>query len=177
MLSDVRVAISGKSGCGNTTVSRLVAEKLGLRMINYTFKTMAAEMGISFEELRELAEKDGKYDRELDLKQVQLAREPGCVLGSRLAIWVLEDADLKVYLDGPPEIRAARIAAREGKTVQEALRKTTERDQQDRDRYLKLYNINVDDFGFVDLHVDTSLGDQHYVAGRIVEELRSRFGD
>ena len=32
MLNEVRVAISGKSGCGNTTVSRLVAQDLGLRV-------------------------------------------------------------------------------------------------------------------------------------------------
>lgn len=31
---DVRVAISGKSGCGNTTVSTLLAEKLGVKLIN-----------------------------------------------------------------------------------------------------------------------------------------------
>jgi cytidylate kinase len=34
----LRIAISGKSGCGNTTVSRMVAEKLGLRFINFTFR-------------------------------------------------------------------------------------------------------------------------------------------
>ncbi|HEY9053576.1 MAG TPA: hypothetical protein VIO60_02025, partial [Rectinemataceae bacterium] len=31
------IAISGKSGCGNTTVSRLVAKRLERRFINYTF--------------------------------------------------------------------------------------------------------------------------------------------
>ena len=54
--SDLRLAISGKSGCGNTTVSRLVAEKLGLRVINYTFKNLARDSGMSFEELALKAE-------------------------------------------------------------------------------------------------------------------------
>ena len=70
MLSEVRIAISGKSGCGNTTVSRLVAHELGLRVINYTFKTMATEMGISFDELCVLAESESNYDKELDRKHV-----------------------------------------------------------------------------------------------------------
>ena len=45
------MAISGKSGCGNTTVSRLVADRLGLIVINYTFKNLAQDKGMSFEEI------------------------------------------------------------------------------------------------------------------------------
>ena len=84
----LRVAISGKSGCGNTTVSRLVAARLGLRVVNYTFKDLARERGLTFEEICILAETDQQYDRTIDRIQVQLAQEGGCVLGSRLAIWL-----------------------------------------------------------------------------------------
>ena len=56
MSSEVRIAVSGKSGCGNTTVSRLLAERLGVRLINYTFHDMAKERGIPFEQLCLLAE-------------------------------------------------------------------------------------------------------------------------
>ena len=31
---ELRVAISGKSGCGNTTVSTLLAQKLNVKLIN-----------------------------------------------------------------------------------------------------------------------------------------------
>ena len=50
------IAISGKSGCGNSTVLHLVAEKLGYEPVNYTFRSMAADMGISFEELHKKAQ-------------------------------------------------------------------------------------------------------------------------
>ncbi len=143
MSSDPRIAISGKSGCGNTTVSCLVAERLGLRVINYTFKTMARDMGIGFDELCLMAEEDNRYDRELDERQILLAAEPGCVLGSRLAIWLLGDADLKVYLDGSSEIRAARIAAREDVEQAVALAEMTARDDRDRNRYVRLYGLDV----------------------------------
>ena len=96
MLNNITIAISGKSGCGNTTVSKIVADKLDLKFINYTFRTMAEEKGISFEELRQLAEESTAIDMELDKKQVYLAAEGKCVLGSRLAIWMIADADLKV---------------------------------------------------------------------------------
>ena len=99
-----RIAISGKSGCGNTTVTRLVGRKLGLRVVNYTFHNIAEEMGITFEEVCELAEKDPKYDRQLDDMQITLAKEAGIVLGSRLAIWLIEDSNLKVYLSASLKI-------------------------------------------------------------------------
>jgi cytidylate kinase len=173
--SKARIAISGKSGCGNSTVTRIVGERLGLRVINYTFKNMAAEMGITFEEMCELAEQDDRYDRHLDRKQVELARAPGCVLGSRLAVWLLTDADLRVYLDGPPEVRAARIAQREGTDPGATLEHTIERDKRDRERYLRLYSIDIDRFEeHADLVVDTGLGDQEYVAGVIVQALEKR---
>lgn len=118
--SDLRIAISGKSGCGNSTVSRLVAEKLGLRVINYTFKNLARDSGMSFEELALKAETDPQYDLTIDRMQVDLARMGGCVLGSRLAIWLLRDTALTVYLMASLDVRAARIARREGGTWQQS---------------------------------------------------------
>jgi cytidylate kinase len=34
MSNELRIAVSGKSGCGNTTVSRLLSQRLGIRLIN-----------------------------------------------------------------------------------------------------------------------------------------------
>ena len=171
MSSEIRIAVSGKSGCGNTTVSRLLAEKLGIRLINYTFHDMARERGLSFEELCRLAEQDSQYDRHLDRRQVELASQGSCVLASRLAIWLLEEADLRVYLQASAEVRAKRIARREGSSWRRTLPDIQARDTRDRNRYLKLYGIDIDVYGFAELVVDTEQGDQRYVVGRIVEAL------
>ncbi|MFP4010822.1 MAG: (d)CMP kinase [Spirochaetaceae bacterium] len=169
----MKIAISGKSGCGNSTVSRIVAERLGLRLVNYTFRVLAREREMSFEELRRQAEHDPSVDRYLDQRQVELAAEGDCVLGSRLAVWLLEDADLKVYLTAPLSVRAARIQRREGGSFQEVLRKTRGRDERDRRRYLHLYGIDNDDFAFVDLIVDTQSILPEEVAERIIEAVSS----
>ncbi|MDR1215534.1 MAG: cytidylate kinase family protein [Treponema sp.] len=152
---EIRIAISGKSGCGNTTVSRLAAEKLGIKFINFTFRSLAQERGLDLRKALDLADKDDTWDKEIDRRQVSLALEGSCVLGSRLAIWMLPQADLKVYLKASPEARAGRIIKREGGTLEEVVRFTTERDSRDRERYLKLYNIDNDVFGFADLVIDT----------------------
>ena len=64
------IAISGKSGCGNSTVSGLLAKRLKRRLVNYTFHTMADEMKVPFEALLEMASADTSYDRLLDERQV-----------------------------------------------------------------------------------------------------------
>ena len=168
----LKIAISGKSGCGNSSVSRIVAEKLGLRLINYTFHDMADEKGMEFEEFCKLAEQDFSYDRELDRKQVEMAEEGNCVLGSRLAIWLLEDADLKVYLEASPETRAARIAQREGGNLEEKMAETQRRDMRDNARYKKIYGIDNDRYDFADLIVDADDNDQYEIADIIVKEVR-----
>ncbi|MFW6249631.1 MAG: (d)CMP kinase [Alkalispirochaetaceae bacterium] len=170
----LRVAISGKSGCGNSTVTKLVARKLGIRMINYTFRTLAEEQGVSFAQMRRMAEEDPRWDRMVDRRQWEMALEGSCVLGSRLAVWVLrEEADLKVFLDASEEERARRIQKREGGTFEEKLKETITRDKNDHERYLKIYGIDNNDYGFCDLIVDTERHAPEEIAELIAGTARS----
>jgi cytidylate kinase len=165
----MRIAVSGKSGCGNTTVSKIVAEKLGLSFINFTFRILAEERGLSLKEVLAKAASDDSWDREVDERQVKLARDSeGCVIGSRLAIWMLNDADLKVYLKADPLTRAERIAKREGGNLQDVADFTRERDRQDRERYMRIYKIDNDDFSTADLIIDTDGMTPEEIAGRII---------
>ena len=152
---ELKIAISGKSGCGNTTVSRLLADTLGYRFVNFTFRSLAAEKGLDLAQVLILSSSDDYWDREVDSRQVKMAREEGgCVLGSRLAIWMLSEADLKVYLTASPEIRAKRIQNREGGDLAKIAAFTAERDRQDSERYMHLYNINNNDYSSADLVID-----------------------
>jgi cytidylate kinase len=174
MSSELTIAISGKSGCGNTTVSTLLAQRLGLRLINYTFHTMAQERGLSFEELGRLAEQDDQYDLYLDRHQVELASAGGCVLGSRLAIWLLPHATLKVYLAASLQERARRIALREGLDPALAPQAVEERDNRDRKRYLRLYHVDIDDYRLADLVADTEAGGPPHIVETILAALQAR---
>lgn len=165
-------AISGKSGCGNTTVSRLLADNLGFKLVNYTFHTMAEEMGIPFEELLERAKTDPAYDRKLDKTQVALASEGDCVIGSRLAVWLLKDKAFTVYLSVSPEIRAGRLVKREGGSLEDVMAFTAYRDKMDHERYLKLYGIDNDRFSFVDLVVKAD----EMNPAQIVEAIKNASG-
>ncbi|WP_147612610.1 (d)CMP kinase [Treponema pectinovorum] len=167
---ELRIAVSGKSGCGNTTVSTLLSEKLGIKLINYTFRQLALEKGLTLAQVIENAKNDDSYDEYVDKHQVELALKESCVLGSRLAIWMLKEADFKIYLLASDEIRAQRVFNREGGDLDEIKRFTAMRDSEDTRRYLKLYGIDNEKYDFVDLVVDTS----KYTPDEIVELILDR---
>ncbi len=172
--NELRVAISGKSGCGNTTVSTLLANTLKIKLINYTFRQLAAEKGMTLAQVIENAKTDDSYDQYVDNHQVELALAENCVLGSRLAIWMLKEADFKVYLYASDEVRANRVYTREGGDLEEIKRFTAMRDSEDSRRYKKLYNIDNNEYDFVDLFVDTSKYNPDQIVGLILEELKKK---
>ena len=168
----MRIAVSGKSGCGNTTVSSLLAERLGFPMINFTFRQMAKERNMDFWDFCALANRDDNIDKELDRRQVEMAMaEKNCVLGSRLAIWMLKDADFKVYLLASDLERARRITNREGGTLEERLRQTQERDGHDTERYGRIYGIDNNDTSAADLVIDTEGKSPEQIVELIIASL------
>jgi cytidylate kinase len=169
----LKIAISGKSGCGNTTVSRLVAEKLGYRFINFTFRKIAEEHDITLEEVLSRASQDDYWDREVDKRQIDLANESaeGCVLGSRLAIWMLEGADIKVYLQADAEIRSRRIQNREGGDIAQVRAFTCERDRKDSERYKRIYDIDNDEYSFADLIINAGKFSAEQIADMITRAV------
>ena len=174
VLKPVRVAISGKSGCGNTTVSTLLSQKLGVKLINYTFRQLAQEKGLTLAQVIENARTDDSYDIFVDNHQVELARAEPCVLGSRLAIWMLKEADLKVYLYASDDTRAKRILNREGGDLEQIKSFTSMRDSEDSKRYLKLYNIDNNKYDFCDLIIDTANYNPEQIVDLILAELKKR---
>lgn len=171
---DLRVAISGKSGCGNTTVSGLLAKTLGVTLINYTFRQLAAEKGMTLAQVIEAAKNDDSFDKYVDKHQVELALKEPCVLGSRLAIWMLKEADLKVYLLASDDTRAKRVFNREGGDLQQIKDFTAMRDREDTGRYKEFYGINNNDYAFCDLIIDVNEKTPEEIVGLIVDELKKR---
>ena len=112
-------------------------------MVNFTFRQMAQERGVDFWTFCRMAEDDYDIDRELDRRQVEMAMEQkDCILASRLAIWMLKEADLKVYLTATAETRAKRIYTREGGSLEERYKETVRRDENDTNRYKTIYGID-----------------------------------
>ncbi len=166
----MKIAISGHSGCGNSTATRNVGEALGLAIVNYTFRDLAQELGMSFDELHVQAPENAIFDYLTDLKLIRAALQDKIVVGTRLASWLM-DADLRIWLHAPLEDRAGRINKRESEKhsgYEAVLYKTLKRDQQNRTRYLKLYGIDINDHSDFDVTINTGLLTAEQVSGLIV---------
>ena len=174
----MRIAVSSKSGCGNTTISGMLAKYYGLKLINYTFHDIAKEKDISFDKFYEkeiIGRNDYYWDEYLDSRLLELSKEDNTILASRLAIWLSKNADLKIYLYAKIEIRAERIINREGGMYSDILKNTFNRDANDSKRYLSVYNINVEHYlDVADFIVDTTDRSADGVFELIKDEIEKR---
>lgn len=169
------ITISGPPGSGKSTVASAVAEAFDLDHVSGgdVFRGLAAERGLSLAEFNELAEDDEAIDRDLDRRLRETASErDDVVVESRLSGWMAgEHADIKVWLDAPLSVRAARIADREGTTVDRAREETRVREASEQKRYREYYDIDFEDRSIYDLGVNTARWDAETVIEIVVEAI------
>jgi len=170
----VIIAIAGPIGVGKSTVARGLAARLGYRSISggEVFRDIARARGISVIDVNKLAEQDSTLDRELDERQRELAKGGNCVVESRLAGWMVE-ADLKIWLRAAVDVRAARVARREGQALDSARAELVERERSEWARYKRLYNIDTNDLSPYHLIIDTSYWNADAIADTLAGLVRS----
>ena len=140
----MKICISGLSGSGKNSVGSLVAEKLGLKLVNPTFKTIAAKQKMGLLAFHRKAEIDHSIDKKFDSELIRQAKG-GCVVTTWLGPWMIKDADMRVWLYAPSQARASRVAKRDGMGAEEAARHIEDRDESNRQRYLEIYKIDIYD--------------------------------
>ena len=154
------ITVSGPAGSGKTTLAAALADCLGYEHVSGgdIFREIAAERDLTPLELNRLAEDDDGIDRDLDRRLRSVAKErDDLVLESRLAGWMAgEYADLRLWLDGPPDVRVTRIADREDKSVETAREETQARSESEALRYEEYYGIDIADLRIYDLVVNTA---------------------
>jgi cytidylate kinase len=77
-----------------------------------------------------------------------------------------------VYLDASADVRATRIAGREGGEAATRLREIQAREASDARRYHEIYGVDYHDRGRYDLVLDTDGQTPEELARRIVERAR-----
>jgi cytidylate kinase len=123
-------------------------------------------------ELGRIAEVSPEVDYQIDDAQRAMAKEAGGVFEGRLSGHVL-DADLKILLKADRMVRAARIASREEKLVEDALQESRVREECEARRYEKYYNIDVNDFSVYDIIIDTGTWNEKGVVAIALAAVRS----
>jgi CMP/dCMP kinase len=174
------ITVSGPPGSGTTTVAQRVADRLGLELVpgGEVFRALAAERNMSLPVFGRYVADHPEVDVELDSRLARRARDGGAVIESRLAGWIAHNerlAAVVVWIDCDPRIRARRVAAREGVSVDRALADNEERQRVERGRYLALYGVDLTDLSIYELVLDSGELRPQELADRVVDAAEKRF--
>ncbi|MGC8896117.1 MAG: (d)CMP kinase [Candidatus Bathyarchaeia archaeon] len=151
----VVICICGMAGSGKSTLAKKLAEKYGLKYYSGgdALKALALEEGYKTfnsgwwesEEGKRFLEKRGKdpkFDKAVDKKLLELAKQGNVVLDSWTMPWLLKKG-FKVWLEASPEKRAKRIAIRDGISIAEAFNALRNKEEQTKAIYKKLYGFRL----------------------------------
>ena len=151
----VVICVCGMAGCGKSTVAKRLAEKYGLKYFSggNALKALALEAGYKPAERGwwETAEgmnflqqrmEDPKFDRKVDEKLLELAKQGNVVLDSWTMPWLLKEG-FKVWLEASPRVRVKRVAERDDIDVGKALKVLKEKDKRTRVIYKSLYGFDL----------------------------------
>jgi CMP/dCMP kinase len=145
----MRITVSGLPGSGTTSLSRYLAQRHNFTMISAgeVFRECAQKHNLELAEFGRLAEKDPTFDKMIDLRQKEIAEEKdNIIVEGRLSGWMVEKADLKIWLFAPIDCRIDRIVYRDQIADDETAKKITiERERCEAGRYSAYYNIDIND--------------------------------
>ena len=168
------ITIGGLAGTGTSTTAELLSEKLGIDYISAgsVFRDMARERGMSVLEFGEFAEGNDDIDKEIDKRQAELAKAAdNLIVEGRLSAYFVE-ADLKLWLVTPFDVRSGRIAERESKSVELASEEIIAREKSEALRYMDIHNIDIRNMDIYDLIINTDSFDPDSIAEIILTTIK-----
>ena len=171
------IAVAGLPGTGTTTLCRLLSPRLRMPHVyaGQIFRAMAKEHSMDVNQFGEYAESHPEIDIELDRRMIDYAKAGNCVLEGRMAAWQIREAHadaLKVLLEAPEEVRARRVADREGaKDWMAILAQNRHREASEAKRYREFYGFDPNDPRHYDLVIDSSTRTPEQIADLVVSKL------
>jgi len=147
------IILCGSPAVGKTTVARIIASKLKLKLIGGgdILKEIALEEGYNAvgddwwdtkEGMKFMVERAGspEFDREVDRRLLARAEKGDVVITSYTLPWLAKEG-VKVWLAGNKKSRAERMAKRDSSSPEECAKVIEERDRENFALYKKLYGI------------------------------------
>jgi cytidylate kinase len=169
------ITVGGLAGTGTTTLAEKLSEKLDIPYISagFVFREMAAERGMSVLEFSEFAEGNDDIDKEIDRRQAEKAKSSeNLIIEGRLSAYFVDNADLRLWLVTPFDIRSKRIAQREEKSVDVAKSEILTRESSEALRYKEIHNIDISNMDIYDLIINSGSFDPESISEIIIQTLK-----
>ncbi len=181
------ITIAGTLGSGKSSAAKRVAAELGYLHFSSgdLFRAMAAERGLSVEEINVRAELEQEIDHAVDERLRELAKENKLVVDSRMAFHWMPNS-FRVFLNLDPHIAAERIfkhiqeegrASQTGESVEAIYESTLARRTSELKRYKNLYGVDLSDLSQYDLVVDTEKNNLDVVVEIVLKKYRTWLGN
>ena len=181
------ISISGKPGSGKDTVGDIIAKKLKMKIhrMGDMRGELAKKHGLTLDELNEIGKKEDWTDKEIDDKIIELGKnEDNFIIVSRTAFFLIPNS-VKVFIDVDYKEAARRIMAdRKGRdeekisdNINEEIRILKRRAEDDRKRYVKIYNQDYMDFKNFDIVVDSTNITANQVADQIIKFIKTKLAE
>ena len=206
-MKDSVIIISGIPGSGNTTIAKLLAEKLSLDYFSMgqLFKDIASgrykeknyfDKLLSLCEERKLTipsfsssndsegalnlwETDFGRSREfhevIDELQRNLAERGKIVIDGKLSLFIVKNADFKIWLKSESENRVARTSTRDSLEKDKTLEIINKRHEKERAEWKKIYGLDyLEQEKLADIVIDTTHSSPKEIVEKIISFLNQK---
>lgn len=182
----MHITITGKTGSGKTTISKLIRDNLGYERYStgeYQ-REIARELGVDMVEMNEMMKDNISYDNMIDTTVERVSREreaDDIIFDSRMA-WHFAGDSFRIFISIDPDIAGARVfnnPRREEpyESAAEATAQLVTRGNAENVRFRSIYGVDNYDYANYDLIIDTSYSDPDDYLGIVKEALDAYTAD
>lgn len=176
------ICITGNIAVGKSEVAKLVAENLNwdIYKASQAFREKAREMDMNLVDFCVYVETHPEIDIEIEETTKRKVKDGKMlVVDARLGFYVAPNA-FKVYMTSDTEVAAERLLKasktrgkeEEYESIEEVMHAITLREETERNRYIKLYGVDIHDLSQYDFCIDTTHLSSVQVAEKIIEAYR-----
>lgn len=158
----MKITINGRPGSGKSTIGKKISKKFGLEFYSTgdLMGELAQEQGTTVEQFVQGYPEE--IDRMIDARTQKIGKKKDNILfDSRLAFHFVPDS-VKIFLYVTDEEGAKRIFQNQrkdearAKNISELAQRNAKRWENDRNRYISLYGIDMNTRSYYDAWIDTT---------------------